>query len=83
MGRGEMWRSDRMRGGGAIYWACTLSTARKMYIEGRGMYVELWIDVGRAVDKMLSVSAPVWGGGVLSLTWIPRPSPDKMHIERV
>ena len=61
MERGEMWRSDRMRGGGAIYWACTLSTGGKMYLEGRGMYLYLRINVGRAVDKMLSVSAPVWG----------------------
>jgi len=33
-----------------------------MYVEGRGMYVELGNYVGRAVDKVLSVSAPVWGG---------------------
>jgi hypothetical protein len=58
MGRGEMGRSDRMRGGGSIYWACTLSTARKMYVEGMWMYVEVRIDVGRAGDKVLSVSAP-------------------------
>jgi len=50
-----------MRGGGTIYWACTLSTARKMYIEGKWMFVELGIDVVRAGDEVLSVSAPVWG----------------------
>ena len=63
VGRGEMWRSDRMRGGGAIYWACTPSTAKKMYRNGRGMYVQVRIEVGRAGHKVLSVSAPVWGGG--------------------
>ena len=31
-----------------------------MYVDGRVMYVELGIDVGRAVDKVLSVSAPIW-----------------------
>lgn len=59
MGRGETGRSDRMKGGGTIYWACTLSTAIKMYVDGIGMYVEVRIDVGRAGDKVLSVSAPV------------------------
>jgi hypothetical protein len=63
MGRAEMGRSDRMRGGGTIYWACTLSTAGKMYVEGIEMYVEVRIDVGRAGDKVVSVSAPVWEGG--------------------
>jgi hypothetical protein len=61
VGRGKMRRTDRMRGGGTIYWACTLSTATKMYIEGRGMFVELGIDVVRAGDEVLFVSAPVWG----------------------
>jgi hypothetical protein len=57
MGRGEMGRSDRMRGGGTIYWACTPSTARKMYVKGIRTYLEVWIDVGRAGDnlKVLSV----------------------------
>ena len=68
-----------MRGGGAIYWACTPSTAKKMYVKGRCMYVEVGIDVGRAGDKVLSVSAPVL---VLSNTYIPRPFPDRMHIEK-
>ena len=35
---------------------------KKMYVNGRGMYVEVGIDVGRAGEKVLSVSAPVWGG---------------------
>ena len=32
---------------------------KKMYVKGRLMYVEVGIDVGRAGDKVLSVSAPV------------------------
>ena len=35
---------------------------KKMYRNGRGMYVQVRIEVGRAGDKVLSVSAPVWGG---------------------
>ena len=35
---------------------------KKMYVKGRCMYVEVGIDVGRAGDKVLSVSAPVLGG---------------------
>jgi hypothetical protein len=62
-GRGEMGRKDRMRGGSTIYWACASSTARKMYGEGRRMYVDVGINVGITGDKVLSVSAPVWGGG--------------------
>jgi hypothetical protein len=58
----EVGRSDRMRGGGTIYWACTPSTARKMYVYGIGMYVEMGIDVGRAGDKVLLVSTPVGRG---------------------
>ena len=51
-----------MRGGGTIYWACTASTARKMYVDSIGMHVEVGVDVGRAGDKVLFVNAPVWGG---------------------
>jgi hypothetical protein len=63
VGRGEMRRSDRMRGGGTIYWTFTLSAAIKMDVYGIGLHVEVWIDVVRAGDKVLSVSTPVWGGG--------------------
>jgi hypothetical protein len=63
MGREEMGRRDRMRGGGTIYWPCTPSTARKMYVGGIGMYVEVGIDVERAGDKVLSVSALNREGG--------------------
>lgn len=59
---GEMGRRDRMRGGGTTYWACTPSTAGKMYVEGIGMYVEVGIYAERAGDNVLSVSAPVQGG---------------------
>jgi hypothetical protein len=59
MGRGGMGRSNRMRGGGTIYWACTPYTAGKMYVEDIWMYVEVGICVERAGDNVLSVSAPV------------------------
>ena len=32
---------------------------KKMYLKGGWMYVKVGIDVGRAGDKVLSVSAPV------------------------
>jgi hypothetical protein len=56
-----------------------------MYVKGRWMHVEVGIDVWRAGDKVLSVSAPVsveGSPGVLSNTCIPRPFPDKMHIKK-
>jgi hypothetical protein len=58
-----MRRSDRMRGGDTIYWAFTVSAARKMDVYGRGLHVDVGIDVVRAWDKVLSVSTPVWGRG--------------------
>jgi hypothetical protein len=33
-----------------------------MYVNGKLMHVEVGIDVGRAGDKVLSVSTPVLGG---------------------
>ena len=62
VGSGKMWKCVIMRGGGAIFWASKLSTAEKMHVKGRGMYVEVGINIWRAGDKVLSVSAPVWGG---------------------
>ena len=35
---------------------------KKMYVNVRGRYVQVGIDVGRAGDKVLSVSAPILGG---------------------
>ena len=52
-------RSDIMRGRGIIYWACTPSIARKMYVDDIWMYVEVEINVVIAGDKVLSASAPV------------------------
>jgi hypothetical protein len=54
-----MGRSDRVRGRGIIYWACTPSIARKIYVDDIWMYVEVEINVVIAGDKVLSASAPV------------------------
>ena len=51
-------RSEGSGRQGTIYPACKPSDARGYIHRGRRMYIEVGIYVGRAGDKVLSVSAP-------------------------